>query len=103
MLALARGEGQSIIIDGKIEVKIVKWSRSSVRIAIQAPREVIVDRDEIWRKTHPGELTPLEKAEVERQQRMGQAGGSPDKAGPKPDASQSPETPENPEETEGTK
>ncbi len=77
MLALAHGEGQSIIIDGKIEVKIVKWSRSSVRIAIQAPREITVDRDEIWRKMHPGELTPLEKAENERRERFAREGGAP--------------------------
>src|SRR4051794_23765930 len=80
MLALARGEGQSIIIDGHIEVKIVKWSRSSVRLAIQAPREVTVDRDEIWRKMHPGELSPLEKAEIERKERFAReaaAGGTP--------------------------
>ena len=62
MLALARSEGQSIIIDGHIEVKIVKWSRSSVRLAIQAPREVRVDRDETWRKMNPGQMTPLEIA-----------------------------------------
>ena len=67
MLALARSEGQSIIIDGKIEVKVVKWSRSSVRLAIQAPREVAVDREEIWRKMNPGQPSPLEKAEQERQ------------------------------------
>ena len=75
MLALSRGEGQSIIIDGHIEVKIVKWSRSSVRLAIQAPREVSVDRDEIWRKMHPNEPSPLEKAEAERQARLTQAQG----------------------------
>lgn len=75
MLALSRGEGQSIIIDGKIEVKIVKWSRSSVRLAIQAPREVTVDRDEIWRKMHPGAMSPLEKAEAERAAKF--AGGAP--------------------------
>jgi carbon storage regulator CsrA len=75
MLALARGEGQSIIIDGNIEVKIVKWSRSSVRLAIQAPREVAVDRDEIWRKMHPGQMTPLEKAELERRERFAREGG----------------------------
>jgi carbon storage regulator CsrA len=74
MLALARGEGQSIIIDGNIEVKIVKWSRSSVRLAIQAPREVAVDRDEIWRKMHPGQLTPLERAEKDRRERLGPEG-----------------------------
>jgi len=66
MLALARGEGQSIIINGTIEVKVVKWSRSAVRLAIQAPREVTVDREEIWRRMNPGQPTPLEKAELER-------------------------------------
>ena len=77
MLALARGEGQSIIIDGEIEVKIVKWSRSSVRIAIQAPREIAVDRDEIWRKMNPGVPTPLEVAEMERNQRLAAQGTPP--------------------------
>ncbi len=70
MLALSRGEGQSIIIDGKIEVKVVKWSRGNVRLAIQAPREVSVDRDEIWRRMHPDQKTPLEKAEADRQLRF---------------------------------
>lgn len=72
MLALSRGEGQSIIIDGRIEVKIVKWSRSAVRLAIQAPREVTIDRDEIWHKMHAGQLSPLELAEQERQLRLAQ-------------------------------
>lgn len=70
MLALSRGEGQSIIIDGKIEVKVVKWSRGNVRLAIQAPREVSVDRDEIWRRMHPDQKTPLERAELDRQLRF---------------------------------
>lgn len=86
MLALSRGEGQSIIIDGNIEVKIVKWSRSSVRLAIQAPREINVDRDEIWRKMHPGELSPLEKAEVDRQQRIQAQGQAPASAAGQPPA-----------------
>ncbi|HVX83877.1 MAG TPA: carbon storage regulator [Phycisphaerae bacterium] len=77
MLALSRGEGQSIIIDGKIEVKIVKWSRSSVRLAIQAPREISVDRDEIWRKMNPGTPSPLEKAEQERKERFEREAGTP--------------------------
>ncbi len=76
MLALSRTEGQSIIIDGKIEVKIVKWSRSSVRLAIQAPREVTVDRDEVWRKMHPGQPSPLEVAEKERKEKFGEQGGT---------------------------
>jgi carbon storage regulator len=91
MLALSRGEGQSIIIDGQIEVKIVKWSRSSVRLAIQAPRQVTVDRDEIWRKMHPGQPSPLEKAEQERRERFAREGQSP--AGPHPHAGGQPAPP----------
>jgi len=91
MLALSRGEGQSIIIDGRIEVKIVKWSRSSVRLAIQAPREVTVDRDEVWRKMHAGQPTPLEKAEQERKERFArEAGGG---GTPLPPAASSPGNP----------
>ena len=89
MLALSRGEGQSIIIDGHIEVKIVKWSRSSVRLAIQAPREVTVDRDEVWRKMHAGELSPLEKAELERKERFARRDG----AGPAPGGATPPQIP----------
>lgn len=66
MLALSRGEGQSIIINGTIEVKIVKWTRSSVRLAIEAPRDVTIDRDEVWRKMHPDLPTPLDQAQVLR-------------------------------------
>ncbi len=96
MLALARGEGQSIIIDGNIEVKIVKWSRSSVRIAIQAPREVTVDRDEVWRKMHEGELSPLEKAELERNERFKREGGN----RPTPGTPPAPQTPPPADDTE---
>jgi|GEM_PF-817314 carbon storage regulator CsrA len=66
MLALSRGEGQSIIINGTIEVKIVKWTRSSVRLAIEAPRDVTIDRDEVWRKMHPDLPTPLDQAQAIR-------------------------------------
>ena len=97
MLALSRGEGQSIIIDGRIEVKIVKWSRSSVRLAIQAPREVTVDRDEIWRKMHPGEPSPLEKAEHDRRERFaaGPGGPPPGPQTPPPPAPKAPEDDQN--------
>ncbi|HVS70937.1 MAG TPA: carbon storage regulator [Phycisphaerae bacterium] len=94
MLALSRGEGQSIIIDGKIEVKIVKWSRSSVRLAIQAPREITVDRDEIWRKMNPGVLSPLEKAEQDRKERFErEAGGGAAGVAPKPPVAPAPSAP----------
>ena len=103
MLALSRGEGQSIIIDGRIEVKIVKWSRSSVRLAIQAPREVDVDRDEVWRKMNPGQPTPLEKAEQDRRDRFGGGGAGPGgPAGPQPPPPPAPRAPEDDQNTPKT-
>ena len=51
MLALNRREGESIIIDGCIEVKIVRVTNRigdpQVRLSIEAPREISVHRKEI--------------------------------------------------------
>ena len=51
MLALNRYEGESIIIDGCIEVKIVRVTNRTgnpqVRISINAPREISIHRKEV--------------------------------------------------------
>jgi len=53
MLRINRKAGQSIIIsveDIEIVVTVDEICRSEVRMSVQAPRSVIVDRDEIHRK-----------------------------------------------------
>lgn len=47
MLVLARKCGESIIIDGRIEIKITEILGDKVRIGIDAPREVVVLRKEL--------------------------------------------------------
>ena len=47
MLILSRKIGESLIIDGKIEVKIVDISGDKIKIGIEAPKEVSVFRDEL--------------------------------------------------------
>jgi carbon storage regulator len=47
MLVLGRKENQSIIIGDNIRVTIVGRSGSSIRIGVQAPREVPVIREEV--------------------------------------------------------
>ena len=51
MLALNRYEGESIIIDGRIEVKIVRVTNRTgnpqIRMSIDAPKEISVHRKEI--------------------------------------------------------
>ena len=48
MLVLSRKEGEAIVIDGRIRVQIVRVSGNRVRLLVEAPREVPVDRLEVW-------------------------------------------------------
>lgn len=59
MLVLTRKPNQSIVIDGGIELTVLEVRGSQVRIGINAPREVAVNRKEILigideeRQQHP--------------------------------------------------
>lgn len=48
MLALTRKKGESLIIDGKIEVKVLEVHGDKVRIGINAPKEITVHREEVY-------------------------------------------------------
>jgi carbon storage regulator len=50
MLVLSRKEGEAITIDGRIIVKVSKVSGDRVRLCIEAPRDVKVNRNEVERK-----------------------------------------------------
>jgi carbon storage regulator len=64
MLVLARKRYESIIIDGGITVTIVEILGDKVRIGIDAPKSVGVNRrevyDEIYRAAMNGNLSKLE-------------------------------------------
>lgn len=55
MLVLTRKIGESIIIGDDVTVRIMDVSRGSVRLGIDAPPEVIVDREEIREKRNSKE------------------------------------------------
>ncbi len=48
MLVLSRKEGQSLVLDGEIEIKITEISANQVKIGIIAPPNVKVYRQEIY-------------------------------------------------------
>ena len=48
MLILSRKPGESIVIDGKITVKIMRLEGDVVKLGIDAPREVPVHRQEVY-------------------------------------------------------
>jgi len=52
MLVLSRKAGEAIVIDNRIKVRVLQVSRSRVRLAIEAPENVSVDRGEIWLQKH---------------------------------------------------
>jgi carbon storage regulator len=58
MLVLSRRVGDEIIIDGRIRVRITAVKGDRVRLGIEAPPDVTVDREEVHRRR-------MEFAEVE--------------------------------------
>ena len=47
MLVLSRKKGQTIIIDGRIEVTVLEVEGDAVKIGIAAPKEVQITRKEL--------------------------------------------------------
>ncbi|AAK80166.1 carbon storage regulator [Clostridium acetobutylicum] len=50
MLVMGRKKGESILIGDDIEITIVSLDENSVKIAINAPREVTILRKELYNK-----------------------------------------------------
>ena len=48
MLVLSRKLGESVVIDGRIKVKIVRVDGDTVKIGIDAPPDVPVHRQEVY-------------------------------------------------------
>lgn len=49
MLILSRKKDESIIIDGNIEIKILEIEEGKVRLGIQAPKDVDIFREELYK------------------------------------------------------
>ncbi|NMB26846.1 MAG: carbon storage regulator CsrA [Tissierellia bacterium] len=49
MLILSRKKDESIIIDGNIEVKILEIQDGKVRIGIEAPQNIDIFREELYK------------------------------------------------------
>ena len=48
MLILSRKSGESIVIDGRIRVKVVRVEGDVVKVGIEAPQDVPVHRQEVY-------------------------------------------------------
>ena len=52
MLVLSRKCGERIVIGPNIELRVMKLSKSRVRLAIDAPRELTIYRQELHQRIH---------------------------------------------------
>ncbi len=50
MLVLTRKENESIVIGNNIEIKIIKTENGKVKIGIEAPKNVEINRKEVYEK-----------------------------------------------------
>ena len=48
MLILSRKPGQSLVIDGKIRVRVLEIEGGRVRLGVDAPPEVEIHREEVF-------------------------------------------------------
>lgn len=48
MLILSRKSGESIVIDGRIKVTIIRLEGETVKVGIEAPAQVPVHRQEVY-------------------------------------------------------
>lgn len=58
MLVLTRSVGQKIIIGNDIEIVVSSVAGEQVSIGIQAPKDIQVHREEIYRRIQEGQPRP---------------------------------------------
>ena len=85
MLILSRKLNESIVIDGRIIVKILRIERDTVKIGIQAPAELPVHRQEVYDMIQRNKQTSLNAGtEVVPKSPIAQVTPITDKAKPPP-------------------
>jgi len=65
MLILSRKTGESIVIDGRIHVKVMRVEGETVKLGIEAPSEVPVHRREVYEEIQRSNQQALTHQSVE--------------------------------------
>ncbi|GAB4159443.1 MAG: hypothetical protein Tsb009_36760 [Planctomycetaceae bacterium] len=62
MLVLSRKPGERILIGDEVEVTIVRIGPNTVRVGIEAPREMSIVREELCVRNEDGKILPESSA-----------------------------------------
>ena len=63
MLILSRRPSESVLIGDEVTVTVLSIKGNQVRFGIAAPRNVTVDREEVWERKN-GQEQPADPAEL---------------------------------------
>jgi carbon storage regulator len=64
MLVLSRRLDQAIIIAGQVRVTVLAITPSRVELGVEAPREILVDREEIHLRRHTAAMATPDDPQV---------------------------------------
>jgi len=65
MLILSRKSGESIVIDGRIHVKVTRVDGDTVKLGIEAPSDVPVHRREVYEEIQRSNQQALTRQSME--------------------------------------
>jgi carbon storage regulator len=82
MLILSRKPGESIVIDGRIHVKIVRVEGEVVKVGIEAPTDVPVHRQEVYEEIQLSNKAALTRQSLPLPRLAGDAGAKTPEARP---------------------
>lgn len=71
MLVLTRRAGESIMIDGRIELKVLRIKGNQVHVGIEAPPETGIHRKEVWLRLQGDEDGSEEGDDADHEDRSG--------------------------------
>src|SRR5208337_1307519 len=91
MLILSRKINESIVIDGRITVKIVRVDRDVVKLGIVAPADVPVHREEVYEEIRRSNQEAITQA-TETVPRLSAGPARPKKSTPANDGQPAPES-----------
>jgi carbon storage regulator len=81
MLVMSRRVGERIVIDGCVWITVTRLTPSKVEIGIEAPKEVLVDREEIYVRKQQGQGGNADETQGDMARgRVGDAPSSPAEA-----------------------
>lgn len=58
MLVLRRKQAETVVVDGRIQIKVLRISRNAISLGIDAPGDVAIWRGELEQDERPANPTP---------------------------------------------